>query len=258
MKSLFSTESSSISNFKNGIKINVYCDESFHLEHDEHKAMALGAIWCPKDKIKEINHQIQEIKSKYNISKTSEVKWTKISPCNLNLYLELVDYFFDNNDLHFRTLVVPDKSKLNHSKYNQTHDQWYHKMYFELLKIIFKKSSSYFVYIDIKDTHSGENIKKLQDVCSNTAYDINNQVLIHIQPIRSDEVQLMQVVDIFTGAMGYRHNNTDLNESISPAKVAVVNKIINRSGSTLLKSSLPSEQKFNFFIWSADWNNNGL
>ena len=68
----------------------------------------------------------------------------------------------------------------------------------------------------------------------------------------------MQVVDIFTGAMGYRHNNTDLNESISPAKVAVVNKIINRSGSTLLKSSLPSEQKFNFFIWSADWNNNGL
>ena len=135
MKSLFSTESSSISNFKNGIKINVYCDESCHLEHDGHKAMALGAIWCPKDKIKEINHQIQEIKSKYNISKTSEVKWTKISPCNLNLYLELVDYFFDNNDLHFRTLVVPDKSKLNHSKYNQTHDQWYHKMYFELLKI---------------------------------------------------------------------------------------------------------------------------
>lgn len=258
MRSLFATKSSLLSNSENRIKINVYCDETCHLEHDGHKAMALGAIWCPKDKIKEINYQIQEIKLKYNIPKKSEVKWTKISPCNLNLYLDLVDYFFDNDNLHFRTLIVPDKSKLDHEKYNQTHDQWYHKMYFDLLKIIFHKSSSYYVYIDIKDTHSGENIKKLQEVCSHNAYDINNQIIKHIQPIRSDEVQLMQIVDIFTGAMGYRYNNMDCNKSISSAKVEVVNRIIQRSGSNLLKNSLPSDQKFNIFIWLTDWNDNGF
>ena len=56
MRSLFTTKSSPLSNSENRIKINVYCDETCHLEHDGHKAMALGAIWCPKDKIKEIQY----------------------------------------------------------------------------------------------------------------------------------------------------------------------------------------------------------
>ncbi|NHQ60865.1 DUF3800 domain-containing protein [Chlorobium sp. BLA1] len=28
---------------------NIYCDESCHLENDRHKAMVLGAVWCPLD-----------------------------------------------------------------------------------------------------------------------------------------------------------------------------------------------------------------
>ena len=34
---------------------NVYCDESCHLEHDHQNVMALGAVWCPLDKVREIN-----------------------------------------------------------------------------------------------------------------------------------------------------------------------------------------------------------
>ena len=33
-----------------GSEFNVYCDESCHLEHSSSNAMALGAIWCPKQK----------------------------------------------------------------------------------------------------------------------------------------------------------------------------------------------------------------
>jgi hypothetical protein len=33
---------------------NIYCDESCHLEHDQQKAMVLGAVWCPLEKIKKI------------------------------------------------------------------------------------------------------------------------------------------------------------------------------------------------------------
>ncbi len=249
----FSTVSAGRFNLYDGNEFNVYCDETCHLEHDGAKAMALGAIWCPKVKVPEINRRIRDIKRKHRIAVNSEVKWTKAAPCNLGLYLDLVDYFFDDDDLCFRVLVVPDKNKLRHDDYGQTHDQWYYKMYFEMLKIIFRPSSRYYVYIDIKDTRSGENARKLADVCANNAYDFNHQIIRRVQPIRSDEVQLMQLVDIFTGALGYIHNFMQSDRALSGAKVAIVNRIIERSGYNLMKSTLPTAKKFNVFIWAADW-----
>ena len=45
--------------------INVYCDESCHLQNDDQKVMVLGAIWCPLDKTREISTRIREIKQKH-------------------------------------------------------------------------------------------------------------------------------------------------------------------------------------------------
>ena len=81
-------------NIEWGNDYNVYCDESCHLEKDGKKAMSLGAVWCPKGKVPEINKRIQEIKEKHSIQKGAEVKWTKASPGNMQLYLDIVDYFF--------------------------------------------------------------------------------------------------------------------------------------------------------------------
>lgn len=237
-----------------GNDYNVYCDETCHLEHDGAHSMALGAVWCPKAKVPAINARIRAIKAGHGIKGQSEVKWTKASPGNLQLYLDLVDHFFDDDDLCFRTLIVKDKSKLRHEDFNQTHDEWYYKMYFDMLKVIFRPTSHYYVYIDIKDTHSGENARKLCDVCANNAYDFDHQIVRRVQPIRSEEVQLMQIVDIFTGAMGFRHNHQDPTQYKSPAKTAIVNRIVNRSGYNLMRSTLPSARKFNVFIWDPEWN----
>lgn len=250
---VFSAKSNSRFDQYDGNEFNVYCDETCHLEHDGSKAMALGAVWAPKAKVKAINTRIREIKAKHGIRAECEVKWTKAAPCNMPLYLDLVDYFFDDDDLCFRALVVPDKGKLNHAQYHQTHDQWYYKMYFDMLKVIFRPSSRYYVYIDIKDTHSGQNAHKLGEVCANNAYDFDHKIVRNVQPIRSDEVQLMQLVDILTGALGYIHNYSGADRKLSSAKVAIVNKIIARSGYGLMKSTLPTARKFNVFIWSADW-----
>ena len=115
---------------------NVYCDESCHLENDRQKAMVLGAVWCPLDKTREIAVRLREIKEKHGLSPQFEVKWTKVSPAKIALYLDLVDYFFDDDDLHFRALVVPDKSLLQHESIaGQDHDTWYYKMYFYLCLI---------------------------------------------------------------------------------------------------------------------------
>lgn len=94
---------------------NVYCDETCHLEHDGINDMVIGAVWCPQNKLREINQRIKEIKARNGISPSTELKWTKVSPAKVQAYKDVIDYFFDDDDLHFRAIIIPDKSKLNHA-----------------------------------------------------------------------------------------------------------------------------------------------
>ena len=226
---------------------NIYCDESCHLEHDHQKIMALGALWCDKEKTREAFIRIREIKQKYNLNKNVELKWSKVSPAKKDFYLNIIDYFFDDDDLHFRCLTVPDKSLLDHKAFNQTHDEFYYKMYFDLLKTIFNPEDKYRVYIDIKDTRGGEKVKKLHDVLCNNMYDFNREIVENMQIVKSDEVELMQLNDFLLGAVSYI--NRGLNTS--DAKNTVSKRIQERSGYSLTKSTLFRENKFNIFIWKS-------
>lgn len=98
---------------------NIYCDESCHLEHDGESAMAIGGVWCQSKK-DEIFHRIREIKEEHGLSKSFEIKWNKVSPGQLDFYMDIVNYFFDNSDLHFRVLVIPNKQELKHDLFSQT------------------------------------------------------------------------------------------------------------------------------------------
>ena len=230
---------------------NIYCDESCHLENDGINDMVLGAVWCPQSKLLDINSRIKEIKAKYNVSQTAELKWTKVGPQKRDLYIELINYFFDCSDLHFRCLVVPNKQKLDHERFNQTHDDWYYKMYFDMLKLIFDPRDKYEVYIDIKDTNSNKKAAKLREVCSNNIYDFSGRIIRRIQPIRSNEVQIMQIVDVLIGAVCYQNRKFPEGFQKSETKREVIELIKERSGYQLTKTTLLREDKFNIFVWDA-------
>ena len=129
---------------------NLYCDESCHLENDDSNVMVLGALILPKDKKKEISDNIVDIKKRHGVKARTEVKWTKLSNAKLDLYRELVDYFFYDDDLRFRVLVA-DKTRLRHESFHQSHNDWYYKMYFTMLNRLFDPVNQYNVYIDIKE-----------------------------------------------------------------------------------------------------------
>lgn len=230
---------------------NIYCDESCHLEHDGINVMVLGAVWCPQPVLKEINTRIKQLKEQAGVSTNIELKWTKVSPAKLQLYKDLVNYFFDNDNLHFRALVIPDKNKLDHHRFSQTHDTWYYKMYFEMLKVIFSPRDNYEIYIDIKDTHSYCKAQELRNVCSNSLYDFSHRVIKKLQPIRSEEVQIMQIVDLLIGATGYANRQFPQDFGKSPAKEAIIQLIRNRSKYTMQKTTLLREDKYNLLIWDA-------
>lgn len=229
------------------ITYNIYCDESCHLEHDQHKVMVLGAVWCPLDKVHEITMRLREIKLSHHLTPNFEVKWTKVSPKKAQFYLDLMDYFFDDDDLHFRALVVPDKSTLHHDLYHQDHDTWYFKMYFSLLKVVLNPDDRYRIYLDIKDTRSAVKVAKLHDVLCNATWDFDRRLLERVQTVRSHEVALLQLTDLLVGAISYANRNL----SDNAGKAALVRRMQQRSGYALTRSTLLREDKVNVFIWHA-------
>lgn len=238
--------------------INIYCDESCHLENDKKKVMALGAVYCQESKKKEIFERLFELKKKHNlISKVNkkpktnrsyyELKWSKVSLAKINYFKDVVDYFFADNDLNFRVLVVLDKSKLDYVKFNHTHDTFYYKMYFNMLKFILKPDKVHHIYIDIKDTRSMEKVQKLEQVLRNYKYDYAKEIIKKVQQVRSHEVELIQLADLLTGAVSYENRGL----SDSRAKNILIEHIRHRSKYPLTKSNLIREQKFNIFIWES-------
>ena len=226
------------------MEYNIYCDESCHLEHDNIKLTVLGAIWCAKEKKQEISKCIREIKSEFGLSLEFEIKWNKVSPAKKDFYLRLIDYFFDEDAIHFRALIVPDKSALNRDRLNQTHDDFYYKMYFDLLKVIFTPSNCYNIYIDIKDTRSQRKVEKLTEVLRTSYYDFDQKIINRIQQIRSHEVELLPLADLLIGALGYHCRGLQSNS----AKLAIIKRIQERSGYSLNSSTLFCENKLNLFF----------
>ncbi len=229
------------------MKYNIYCDESCHLENDHQKIMVLGAIKCEKSYKKQAVNDIRNIKEKYNMNKFCEVKWTKVSPDKFDMYLELVNYFFSNPNLSFRAVVV-DKTKLKHELFNQTHDSFYYKVYYQLLCRIIVPNNENYIYLDIKDTKGARKVRKLGEVLANGLYDFNMECIKSVQNINSKESELLQLADILIGAISYLNRNENEKENYSQSKMNLIETIINSSGYNLRKSTFLSEEKFNLFF----------
>lgn len=236
--------------------INIYCDESCHLLNDKEPVMVLGAVYCPIDKKKEIVERLHSFKNKHNLIPKNkknekdnrayyELKWNKVSKSKIEYYKDVINYFFDDDDLQFRVLVVSNKSVIDYEKFNHTHDTFYYKMYFGMLKAILNPENSHHIYIDIKDTRSKEKVHKLEEVLRNDKYDYSKEIIKKVQQVRSHEVEILQLTDLLVGATAYVNRGL----SDSKAKNELVNLIKHRSKYSLTKSTLLKERKFNIFIW---------
>lgn len=228
------------------VGFNIYCDESCHLEHDGEKAMVLGAIMCPSARTQVVAEQIRDLKEAHDLPRHHEVKWTKVSPAKLKFYLALVDYFFTQEDLRFRALVVPDKAVLNCEAYGLTHDDFYYRMYYQMLRPLLRGGQGpYRIYLDIKDTRSAHKTAKLGEVLANKFRDFERKRILPVETVRSEHVQQVQLADLLIGATGYINRG----RSKSRAKSDLVDRIQQRAGVPLTDTTAPWARKFNVFVW---------
>lgn len=227
------------------MEYNIYCDESCHLPNDDSDIMIIGAILCPKNKIYFINREIRNVKRKYGIFEFAEIKWTKVSPSKLEMYKELIDLFFKYDFLNFRCVIATNKSKLNPKKFNLTYNEWYYRIYYLTLREMLDINNTFNIFIDIKDTSGQTKIKKLQDVLNRTLYDFSDSTVKHIQEVKSDQVQILQLTDLLIGAVSY--SNRGLNTS--DAKEKLIDHLCEKAHRPLNYTTPKNEIKFNIFKW---------
>ncbi len=78
-------------------------------------------------------------------------------------------------------------------------------------------------------------------------YDFSREVIERLQPVHSHEIEQLQVADLLIGALSY------LNRGLhgSAAKMAIIERMRQRSGYDLTKTTLLREEKMNIFRWHA-------
>lgn len=217
---------------------NIYCDESTHLPNDGQPYMILGYVCVPYPQIKHVKQDIRSLMVKHNFE--GEFKWTNIHDKTLPIYQELIDYFFSISEVNFRAVIV-DKRQID--KTRGDNEEFYFKMYYQLIHHKLDFHYSYNIFLDIKDTCSHKKLARLQKMLSYTT------PIRYCQFVRSHEVLLLQLADVLIGAVNYhlRLNNGYL-EGKNTSKQKIIAKIKKKTGLSLDCTTYKSENKFNLFF----------
>ena len=201
---------------------NYYCDESCHLQKDGKRFMVLGYIAAPLHKIEQMKGELKSLRVKYK--NTLEVKWTYLNEWNYPFYAKLVDWFFKKGGIRFRAIIV-DKSRYIADKCDHDYNKFYYLMYYQLL----------FHTLDL----SSYRTEKLKDILN-----VRMEIIEKIQHVRSHELDLLQLCDLFIGAIAYNLNQT---EKASEAKVRFIEKLKIRTRTDLESTTSKRISKFNLF-----------
>jgi len=225
---------------------NIYCDESCHLELDQQSHMVMGALACPTARARDIAESLRALKVKHGVHPRLELKWTKVAPKKLALYKDYFNFFLNERDLRFRAVVI-QKDSIDHGRHEQTHDDFYYKMYFLLLAHMpLPSNAEQYIYLDIKDTRSAAKARKLQRILCNDI-DCGVEVIKRVQHIRSEEVEQAQLADLLIGAISYV--NRDLTNSA--AKRELITQLTKHTRLSLTKTTPVRAYKVNLFRWKA-------
>lgn len=227
--------------------VNLYIDESCHLENDGLPVMLMALTKVPEAHKKPLTHKFKGILLAHK--SPTELKWNTLSKSRLPLYKALIDAFFEEPALSFRCLMIKNKQNLDHAAFNQGgHDLFYYKMVYQLLNnehVIPSKEHQYRVFLDIKDTRGRERLAHLKAVFDNK-YD-NQSPFIAFQHLHSHDTFWIQFTDFLMGAISFVARGLDQQSSSSLTKKEVAEYLRHKSGYLLSESTVPWESKFNLF-----------
>ncbi len=233
--------------------MHVYCDES---SQTKNKYMVIGGIWIPEPNVKKIDDEILDFRNTSGMS--NELKWGKVSKGKLNEYKQFVDIVFSylvKRHLVYRCIVVNmwdyDINKFS----NGDSELGFYKIYYQLLLQNYLNGYRYIVYPDDRQNsykHRLEALKIILNRGIKKKYNVEANPIRAIEARKSHEVNLIQAVDLFTGAIGYKWNKMDFKPDASAAKIELAQYIAYKANLSTLMICHNKQQSPNFHIWYFD------
>ncbi len=220
----------------------VYCDESRHAGIGHHPFMAIGSLWAPRAEKPELTRRMKALCRSLDLH--GEIKWNKTSRICLESYKRLVDFFFEEDSLRFRVIVV-NQEKLDVDKYHAGDEELgFYKFYYEMLIKWIEEGNEYLILLDFKKNKGSDRHKTLRRVIENK--ERGRTIIKDLTIIDSSQTPLSQLCDLLTGAVAA--DWCGLTEGRPKADLAEY--IANKCGysSLCIVSPLPQPcSKFNIF-----------
>ena len=221
-------------------KVVIYCDESCHDLTGHQAWMSIGGLWVPRDRKPELTQAFRQLCERRNLR--GEIKWTKASRKRLDDYKALADFFFDEEGLRFRAIVV-EQAKVQMEKFHgKDRELAFYKFYYEMLEKWLEERAEYLILLDYKQNSGADRYTSLRTCLERHLRGI--AWIADLTVIDSSESPLAQLCDLLTGAVAAAYNAT---ASGSP-KEALTQHIAEKAGFGTLQTSTPlSVRKFNIF-----------
>jgi hypothetical protein len=147
----------------------IYCDES-GLEaltnKRAHLYTAIGGIWMPAEYRDIFKEHMNAIRLKHNVY--GELKWNKVSPKFYELYEDIIDYFFQTEQLRFRTILVEADKVNNYVFNNKDIELGFYKFYYQLLHHWIFDFNNYNIFVDLKVNRDKTRLRVLKNSLDNT------------------------------------------------------------------------------------------
>lgn len=227
----------------------VFIDES---SHTNHRYLVLGGIITELTDARHATDQIE--KARLPELPKGIMKWTKVSRAKLPAYTRAVDIFFElhaKDTVHFHSLVV-DTHKQNHKRYNQgSQDIGFNKEVYQLALKFGRtyKDSLFHVYPDRRTTgQSTDDLRLMLNRGVKKSYnDTRDWPFRRLQFREPEDSQLLQLADVFSGAIAWALNGHAQRPDASPAKTTLSEYILRKANIPTPFKDTP--RRHTFTIW---------
>jgi len=220
---------------------HVYTDES---RQDAHRYMLYGMLFIPRGQAEEeLLADIAAFRKQENL--TAEMKWGKVPKGMLPVYKQYADIFFAHPAAEFRCLVV-DTHKIDYRAFHDNdRETAFFNFYFYALSRNLEPTHEYVVFADDRQTKRSLRWFELQAKINYHWLRLGQkQALVrNLQPVNSKHHDLLQMADLFNGAVGY-----DLDEyNTSEHRVEFVHHLAQKVGCESLRTHWGKGTGFN--VW---------
>ena len=211
----------------NGKHTNTFFIDSANITSYQKGVLVIGGILINNNYINEVNYKIKQLKQKYELKSTFELKWSKTSIKFISFYDDIFDYIFMHKYISVHILVSKKSENMNRNDYLN----WYISMHsvletscpFKFQKIIWTKKNKQWDPI-----LNYMNLTKEHKFC------------------QSKDSQILQVSDFIVGAIASFYNNV----IISKGKLKAIKCLqkymkIHETTTTLFSKNIHTLDNFN-------------